>query len=341
MQILYPHKTHYHVSKINGIDLSEKAHDRLKKLDSIALLLSEGCHEEVALQAVRLKRSNYYRYKKRLNEFGPEGLEDENKRPLNVRKVTYTRKVEQRVYHLRKKHSLWGKQKITVIYNRMYSEKISESTVGRIITKLIHDKKIMSVCWLQGRKITQKRVFNDHAQRWKYGMKGKSPGELVQIDHMTVTVPRIGQIKHFTAVCPTSKWVEYKAYQRATSYNAAEFLEHIYATFPFKIKSIQVDGGSEFMADFEKACKKLNLPLYVLPPRSPEYNGAVERSNGTAKYEFYYQYDSDPKLHALRKKLKKFTHFYNHSRPHQGIGLLTPYQFYEEIRNRGVQSHMY
>jgi len=45
---------------------------------------------------------------------------------------------------------------------------------------------------------------------------------------------------------------------------------------PFKILSIQVDGGSEFMAEFEAACKELYIPLHVLPPSRPTYNGGVE-----------------------------------------------------------------
>ena len=30
---------------------------------------------------------------------------------------------------------------------------------------------------------------------------------------------------------------------------------------------------------FEEACKELNIPLYVLPPYNPKYNGRIERSN--------------------------------------------------------------
>ncbi len=331
MQTLYPHKAQYHARKINEIVLSETAQERLQKLDSIALLLNDGCHEEVALQVVKIKRSNYFRWKRLLKEHGPEGLDNESRRPNKVRKPTWSREVELKVYHLRKKYPVWGKQKIAVVYNRMYPEKVSESTVGRIISKLIRDNKIMPVSWMHGRKTTKKREFNDHAQRWRYGMKSRTPGELVQVDHMTVGIPGAGHLKHFTAICPTTKWTEYKVYLRATSHNATDFLEYILRVFPFKIRSIQVDGGSEFMADFEKACRIRGIPLYVLPPRSPECNGSVERSNGTAKYEFYAQYDSVPKLHHIRKKLQKFTHFYNHFRPHQGIGLLTPHQFYKKI----------
>ena len=60
---------------------------------------------------------------------------------------------------------------------------------------------------------------------------------------------------------------------------------------PFPVKAIQVDGGSEFMAEFEVACQARGLALYVLPPRSPQMNGAVERCNGAWRYEFYQTYD--------------------------------------------------
>jgi len=39
-----------------------------------------------------------------------------------------------------------------------------------------------------------------------------------------------------------------------------------------------------FMAEFEAACAARKIPLYVLPPRSPKLNGAVERCNGAWRY---------------------------------------------------------
>lgn len=33
------------------------------------------------------------------------------------------------------------------------------------------------------------------------------------------------------------------------------------------------------MADFDDECPKLNIPLYVLPPVTPKYNGGVEHAN--------------------------------------------------------------
>jgi hypothetical protein len=33
------------------------------------------------------------------------------------------------------------------------------------------------------------------------------------------------------------------------------------------------------MAEFEQTCKELDIPLIVLPPSKPTYNGGVERGN--------------------------------------------------------------
>lgn len=41
------------------------------------------------------------------------------------------------------------------------------------------------------------------------------------------------------------------------------------------------------MAEFEDACAELGIPLIVLPPSRPTYNGGVERGNRIFREEFY------------------------------------------------------
>lgn len=331
----------YHINNIDKTDYSTIVYERKDKLDKIELLLSEGCLENIALKAMNIPRSTYYRWKRNYKLFGLIGLENESKRPNKIRKPSWSKEVELQIYNLRKKFPLWGKQKIAIMYEREYKTKISQSTVGRILTKLLKRGKIKSVQLCLFGKITPKRrIFNSYAQRWQYGMKAKQAGELVQVDHMTIHIPGFGYAKHFSATCPTTKYATYQVYREANSKNATLFLEHMKQTFPFSIQSIQVDGGSEFMADFESACKNSTIPLFVLPPRRPKFNGNVERSNGIAKYEFYAQYEALPNLHTIRKKLQEFVLFYNFQRPHQKIGLLTPSQFLEKINIR-PESHMY
>ena len=94
----------------------------------------------------------------------------------------------------------------------------------------------------------------------------------------------------FSAIDPYTRILVSKLYSSPNSKNAKDFLiNHLIPTLPFNIKSIQVDGGSEFRKHFEEACKELNIELYVLPPYSPKYNGRIERSNRTIREEFYYK----------------------------------------------------
>jgi hypothetical protein len=69
-------------------------------------------------------------------------------------------------------------------------------------------------------------------------------------------------IKHFTAYDPVAKWAVGKATRRATAHAASLFLDKVLTEMPFPVQALQVDGGSEFKAAFEQACKDKGLALY-------------------------------------------------------------------------------
>lgn len=333
-------KTLYHKSGIDENEYSEIAWQRKAKLEKYDLLKNEGCSEKIVLQILDISRASFFRWKNRYKKHGLNGLEAESKRPFNTRKSTWSLDIENKIYQLRREYPFFGKYKIAVLYMQKYKTKISVSMVGRIIGKLIKKNKIKSVNFLCNKKLSKNRIFNGHAQRWKKGMKPLNPGELIQIDHMTINMHGIGYVKQFNAICPITKIAVEKIYSEATARNAANFLEYVIQQMPFPIRSIQVDGGSEFMKEFELLCKKLNIPLFVLPPKSPECNAHVERSNGTFKYEFYSQYCGKLDFENLQNSLLKFVYFYNNIRPHQSLGYLTPNQFYESIKMEAKKSHM-
>ncbi len=96
---------------------------------------------------------------------------------------------------------------------------------------------------------------------------------------------------------------------------------------PFPVSAIQVDGGSEFMADFEAACAARGILLFALPPRSPKLNGAVERAQRTHTEEFYECSFASPTVAQLGAELRDWEVVYNTVRPHQALGYLTPLEF--------------
>ncbi|MDR2464598.1 MAG: integrase core domain-containing protein, partial [Holosporales bacterium] len=107
---------------------------------------------------------------------------------------------------------------------------------------------------------------------------------------------------------------------------------------PFLVKSIQVDGGSEFMGEFEDICEKLGLPLYVLPPRRPDYNGGVKRGNRTFREEFYAGDLLANNITQMRKELLRNTEKYNNYRPHSSLNGATQMEYIRRSATLAGQS---
>ena len=120
------------------------------------------------------------------------------------------------------------------------------------------------------------------------------PGDLVQVDTLDVRPLPAVILKHFTARDVVSRWDVVEVRTRATANTATDFLSTLQARMPFPVRAIQVDGGSEFQAGFEQAYQERGLRLFVLPPRSPKLNGAVERAQRTHTEEFYEVNDFSP-----------------------------------------------
>ncbi len=136
-------------------------------------------------------------------------------------------------------------------------------------------------------------------------------------------------MKHFTGRDVISRWDVLEAHLRATGSTAEPFLASLEARMPFPVKALQVDGGSEFAGEFEAACQRRGIRLFVLPPRSPKLNGHVERAQRTHQEEFYEVADLEWTVNALNKELIVWESVYNTVRPHQALGYLTPQQFIE------------
>lgn len=116
-------------------------------------------------------------------------------------------------------------------------------------------------------------------------------------------------------------------YRQATASTASGFLNDLEGRMPFPITALQVDGGSEFEAQFEEECQRRGIKLFILPPRSPKLNGYVERAHRTHLEEFYEVTDSSFDLTQLRGELLQWEWVYNTIRPHQALGYSTPSEF--------------
>lgn len=295
--------------------------------------ISGGLTGEQAANAVGVPRATLYRWEER--------AELRSRRPHRRRAKLWSSDLIRAVEALRGDYPMWGKAKLGPLL-RMEGFAMSDSTVGRIIKSLVDRGAVVPVPTLRKRprahRWSAKRRF---AMRLPRDLKPDKPGGLIQIDTLFVNIAPDKAIKHFTAYCPVAKWTVGKAFNRATAAAASVFLDKVIADMPFAIEAIQVDGGSEFKAEFEQACQAKAIRLYELPPKRPQINGAVERCNGSWRYEFYASYDLPRSVEALNPILDSFQHLYNHHRPHGALAGLTPIAYLKQRRAReSPQSHM-
>ena len=270
-----------------------------------------------------ISRPTFYRWQRRYVSGRPQTLEDRTCVPRSRRQPSWTAEQARAVRDLREQYPCWGKAKLQCCLTRGETPvALSVSMVGRILRRLRATGQLLEP---PNRVRTAKRCWTR-----PYGIRKPAdytvsvPGDLVQVDTVDVR-PRPGVIlKHFTAADVVSRWSVAEVAGTATASVAVRVLDALATRLPYPVRAIQVDGGSEFMAEFEAACQARGIRLFVLPPRSPKLNGCVERTNRTWREEFYACTSAASTLTALSAAAREWETVYNTIRPHQALGYHTP-----------------
>ena len=305
-----------------GVELSRAARVRLAWMDFY------GRSHNVAhtCRHFGIVRQTFYRWQRRFDPYDLTSLEERSHRPRQCRPPTWAFPLEEKVLGLRLQFPRWGKDKLAVLVRRQ-KVAISVSMVGRILTRLK----------LQGRLVEPPRTRvpgsrralrpRPYAVRKPREYAASEPGDRVEVDTLDVRpIPGV-VFKQFTARDGVSRGDVLQAHTRATAPTAPEFLDTLQHRMPFPLRAVQIDGGPQFAAQFEQACQQRGLHLFVLPPRSPKLNGAVERANRTHTEEFSQVTPCSLEMKQLNRELRLWEKIYNTVRPHQALGYLTPLQF--------------
>jgi transposase InsO family protein len=175
---------------------------------------------------------------------------------------------------------------------------------------------------------TVKRVLN------RYGLlKKRSPwkktrkypirpdiatqGDLVEFDTIHL-VDKLGKRSYvYTAIDVFSRYGFAMLSKRATAARTVSFLKECRKYFPFEIKIIQTDNGSEFGKYFTDHC---GVPHRHNHPHSPNENAHLERFNRTIQEEM----PRHGLCLTLKNDVSEYLKHYNHERLHMGIEYKTP-----------------
>lgn len=323
-------------SQLRPPELSPAARRRLEALE----LWWRTGRLDVVCEVFGISRASLYRWGRLFDPDDLTRLEPRSRRPRRLRLRQWSRELALAVLRLRRQYPRWGKLKLAALLRRE-GHLTSAATVGRVLADLKRRR-----LWVD--PPVKRRTRRNLPRPWARRVPGgppppRLPGDLVQLDTLQLRDPAGDDrpLWQFTARDVVSRWDVLEVHARATSLAAQRFLGTLRQRCPFPIRALQIDGGSEFKALFERACQELNLPLYLLPPHSPKLNAHVERANGTHRQEFYAFLNDTPWTASdLNQRLRAWEHTYNHIRPHHSLGHLTPAEFLHQHRSAGSPSHM-
>lgn len=310
--------------RVAGLDLRDLSAEARRRLKWFDWHRTHGENVSLTCRHFAISRETFYRWWRRYDPHDLSSLEDRSSRPKHCRQRTWSTEEVVAVRRLRERFPFWGKMKLVILL-AVQGLTLSASRVGRILQHLKRSRQLREPL---RRTSARRRTWKRHyAIRKPKEYQPRAPGDLIQIDTMDVR-PEPGVIlKHFTTVDVVSRWSVPSIASNATATLAVRALDQLIARSPFPVRAIQVDGGSEFMADFESACQERGIALFVLPPHSPKLNGRVERANRTYREEYYDCTNDSPTVAGLTPGLRRAERIYNHLRPHQALGYLTPAQF--------------
>jgi len=145
------------------------------------------------------------------------------------------------------------------------------------------------------------------------------PGDLVQVDTIHLMVDRIRRIYVFTLIDVFSRWAYARAYTRANTHTALDFLKRAQRKASFTFFHLQSDHGSEFSTTFTERSRIAHRHSRV---RMPNDNAHLERFNRTLQEECL---DRVPRnVITINRALHRYLSYYNGERLHFGIFLKTP-----------------
>ncbi|MBD3331017.1 DDE-type integrase/transposase/recombinase [Candidatus Peregrinibacteria bacterium] len=132
-----------------------------------------------------------------------------------------------------------------------------------------------------------------------------------------------------TAIDTVTKIAFAYTYGRNTSWASVDFLQKLQHIFPYDIKNIHTDNGSEFHGKFHEELEKQSIKHYFSYPHCPKQHGCVERFDGTVRREFLEEGNLFYNIETL-KKLINWLIEYNFHRPHASLNYKNPLAFYAE-----------
>lgn len=266
--------------------------------------------------------SLFYKWYNRFKQHGLAGLEEHSRRPGTFRESQVPLEHIDQIRKLRKQYPYYSKYKLQVILKRDYQITLSASSVGRIIKK--YNLFFASPYPRKKDRHKYKRP------RLPKGFQAMQPGDLIQSDTKHISFFGSKRYWYVTIDCVT-KIASIHVSSSPTSRQARLAVEKARSQFPFAVRNWHNDNGSENMKELSQYLHTERIPQYFSRPRTPQDDTFVERMIGTIERECIEQGKLAFDIADQQRIVDEWLVEYHTFRPHQSLGYLTPFQFYEKI----------
>lgn len=256
--------------------------------------------------AFGVSRETWYKWKRRYDAYGIDGLKNQSRKPHTIKNVKVTEELEKLVLELRL-NNRFGPMRIRFRLKRKYGVSLGTKTIYNLLK--IHKLNVLSV--------KLKRKYK------RFEMK--HPNELVQMDTKGPFYLKASRTKHYFihAIDDCSRRVVSKWCNRRTSEEALLVLKE-WVKLHGKPMKVMHDGGKEFTSiEFRNFLILNGIKDKQIPKGYPQEQGKVEAYNKIVIAEFLQVEELiDEKDGA--KKYQSFVNSYNYEREHGGINGMTP-----------------
>jgi len=289
-------------------------------------------HGTVATEeAFNTKRRTLFLWQKKLKEGGGklEALNSKNKTPKQKRRRLWDYRILDELRSLREKYPNLGKEKLhPLLLDFCDIQGISKCpkpvTIGRLIKDMGGLRRKPQKITGTGRVVKVKR---NKILRKPKDYKITHPGHTLALD--TIEKQKNGRRMYIlTAIDIFTRTTYAIATRSHSSQTFAHFFFLIMQMFPYEIKNVLTDNGSEFKRYLSKLLTENKITHYHTYPKTPKMNAHCESFNGTIQEEFV---DYNVNLlfddaTAFNEKLKDYLIFYNTKRVHCAFNnKLTPF----------------
>lgn len=313
----------FNILPVPVIQAASLSKDALKRLTWIDWYSSNGENAELTCRHFGISKSVFYRWRNRFDLNNLKSLEFDTKlrRPHKFREMTTPLWIQKKIYDIR----------LQDLEKSKYEIQAELKTEGIIVGRKCIQKVINRNSELRNlqhaKRIRKHHNYKIARIKAAIELREKNLGSLVQVDTKYFYV--LGRKFYiFSAIDCKSRYAFIYCYRCTSSSSGRDFIRKVREYFPFEIKAINTDNGSEYLLNFHKEIKSWGIPHFFTDPHCPKQNGRVERLHQTAEYEYFnYQDDLLDDLDMINQRCMEFNTKYNTKRFHRSIGYKRPAEY--------------